>query len=244
MSNSIPSGAKRKRAADAAEPSSSAATTESQAGATDVHVLKKSSTVLQRVVFALRKLGTGSSAVTIIKACSVHCDYHDAAFIRKAIKTGTTNGTLQVSATSAGKVWIAGEAEPEGEKPIQVTIEEGLAGTGPACKPGDFVGIDYELYLAGPPLLVASAEEREATAAVKITRCGARLEKGKSFTFQQAAGEVIKGMDAGVLGLCPGGTRTVFIPWELGCGRRGSAPSITPCADVVFDIKLLYSKSK
>jgi len=267
MSSEIPtseSGAKRKRGEEQAESSSAkkgsrpAASTESKAGVVASHVLKKTATVIQRVVFALRQLGVSSSSAAIVKACSVHCEYDDAAKIRKAIKAGMANGTLQVSAASSGKVWIAGEAEPEGEKPVQVTIEEGRAGTGPACKAGDFVSINYDLFLAGPqvqsvsglegappvesatsPTTTTARTASTSAAANKITRSGARVETGKAFTFRQAAGDVIKGMDAGVLGLCLGGTRTVLIPWQLGYGKRGSGPSIPPCADLVFDIKLV-----
>ncbi len=61
---------------------------------------------------------------------------------------------------------------------------------------------------------------------------------GTNFAFQVGEGEVIKGLDAGVLGMRVGGRRTVTIPSSLGYGKRGSKPDIPPNAVLIFDITL------
>jgi FKBP-type peptidyl-prolyl cis-trans isomerase len=99
-----------------------------------------------------------------------------------------------------------------------VQVELVAEGGGAPVEPGDTVAINYELFLADTDQ---------------------RVEGGKRFTFQVGAGDVIKGMDAGLVGLKLGGKRTVKVPWELGYGRRGSPPGIPPCADLVFKISLV-----
>ena len=198
------------------------------------HVLKKSATVLQRVVFALRQLGSASSHLAVIKACAAHCEYDNAKLIRKTIKTGLASGALQVSERSSAKVWVGGEVEPAPEEQIDVSIQDESRGAGPAVKSGDIVAIDYELFLA-PETSASAATEMPA-----MTTAGlARVEKGKSFSFTQGAGDVIKGMDRGVLGMCLGGKRTVLVPWQLGYGKRGSGPDVPPCSDLLFKITLV-----
>ena len=66
-----------------------------------------------------------------------------------------------------------------------------------------------------------------------------QFDAGKSFTFQVKAGDVIKGMDQGVLGMKVGERRKLLIPSSLGYGKRGSKPDIPPDAALIFDIKLL-----
>lgn len=39
-------------------------------------------------------------------------------------------------------------------------------------------------------------------------------------------GEVVKGMDEGMIGMKLGGTRTLIIPAHLGYGKRGAPPDI------------------
>ncbi len=191
-------------------------------------ILQKNATIQQRVIHALRCIGTASSAVAIIKGCAEHSEYSDAAKIRKAIKTGLSNGALCYSSGSTSKFWIGGVAEPVGPAPLSVITTEIEIGTGEAVTKGSVVRIDYELYLASP---IVSPQDKA------ITTSGPCLERGKAFTFEQGAGDVIKGMDLGVLDMRVGGKRNVWIPSQLGYGRRGSG-DIPASADLVFKIKL------
>lgn len=65
---------------------------------------------------------------------------------------------------------------------------------------------------------------------------------GKPFDFPLGAGMVIKGWDEGVVGMKPGGQRTLIIPSNLGYGARGAGGAIPPNADLIFDVELISVK--
>ena len=67
-------------------------------------------------------------------------------------------------------------------------------------------------------------------------------DRGKPFTFNLGAGEVIKGWDMGVAGMKIGEIRRLTIPSDLGYGKRGSPPVIPPDATLVFEVELLEIK--
>eukprot|EP00967_Tisochrysis_lutea_P002783 scaffold3371_cov32-Tisochrysis_lutea.AAC.1 len=182
--------------------------------------LPKATTILQRIMHALRTLGRPSSAQAIVRAVA-EAGYTDSARVRRAIKQALGSGALQTSPESVAKFWIAGELPPAVEAPPTVVIDEVADGKGDLVQLGDEVVINYELFLA---------------------EGGQRVETGKKFEFQVGAGDVIKGMDAGVLGMKLGGRRKVTVPWMLGYGKRGSAPSIPSCANLIFKIKLTNLK--
>lgn len=50
---------------------------------------------------------------------------------------------------------------------------------------------------------------------------------------------VIPGFAAGLVGMQPGGIRTIFIPAAQGYGAAGSPPSIPPNSDLVFQVQLI-----
>jgi FKBP-type peptidyl-prolyl cis-trans isomerase FkpA len=64
-------------------------------------------------------------------------------------------------------------------------------------------------------------------------------DRGKGFTFQLGAGQVIAGWDQGVAGMKIGGLRKLTIPPHMGYGDRGFPPVIPPASTLVFEVELL-----
>ncbi|CAM9786509.1 unnamed protein product [Ectocarpus sp. 12 AP-2014] len=59
------------------------------------------------------------------------------------------------------------------------------------------------------------------------------------FTFTIGVGEVIRGWDEGLLGMCEGDRRRLTIPSDIAYGERGAGSDIPPGATLVFDVELL-----
>lgn len=64
-------------------------------------------------------------------------------------------------------------------------------------------------------------------------------ERGSPLTFRLGVGQVVQGLDEGLLGMQEGGTRRVTIPSEFAYGEAGFPPKVPPDATVVFEVELL-----
>ena len=60
----------------------------------------------------------------------------------------------------------------------------------------------------------------------------------KPIDFQIGVGQVIKGWDEGILGMCVGENRKLVIPPEKGYGKRGTQ-NIPADATLYFDLELM-----
>jgi FKBP-type peptidyl-prolyl cis-trans isomerase len=58
-------------------------------------------------------------------------------------------------------------------------------------------------------------------------------------TLRLGAGDVIKGLDEGLVGMRVGGKRRLTIPPELGFGKEGAGERIPPNAILVYEVELL-----
>ena len=67
------------------------------------------------------------------------------------------------------------------------------------------------------------------------------FDRGTPFSFTLGAQEVIKGWDAGVVGMRVGGKRTLIIPSEMAYGSGGRGP-IPDDAALVFEVLLVDVK--
>jgi len=176
----------------------------------------KTKGVSDKIVFAIRALksSSGSSALAIHKACVAEFQYDNLKAIKKALQTGVASGVFEQNKMSflvkGDPVYV--------DTSEKVTIEDLVLGTGSApVGRGDTCTISYVGTL-------------QAT--------GTKFDSSSVFTFTVGAGDVIKGMDAGVLGMCVGGKRKASIPASLGYGKRGSAPDIPADAALCFQFVL------
>jgi len=64
-------------------------------------------------------------------------------------------------------------------------------------------------------------------------------DRGDPFSFTLGQGQVIKGWDEGVAGMCVGEKRKLVIPSGKGYGAGGSGAKIPGGATLVFDIELM-----
>ncbi|KAH7446786.1 hypothetical protein KP509_01G075800 [Ceratopteris richardii] len=70
------------------------------------------------------------------------------------------------------------------------------------------------------------------------------LEKGVPYLFRVGAGQVIKGLDEGILTMKVGGKRRLYIPGPLafpkGLPAAAGRPRVLPSSPVMFDVSLEY----
>ncbi|KAL6646273.1 hypothetical protein ACP70R_017881 [Stipagrostis hirtigluma subsp. patula] len=70
------------------------------------------------------------------------------------------------------------------------------------------------------------------------------LEKGQPYIFRVGSGQVIQGLDEGILTMKVGGLRRLYIPGPLafpkGLTSAPGRPRVPPNSPVVFDVNLLY----
>ncbi|XP_059660068.1 peptidyl-prolyl cis-trans isomerase FKBP15-1 [Cornus florida] len=70
------------------------------------------------------------------------------------------------------------------------------------------------------------------------------FERGDPIEFELGSGQVIKGWDQGLLGMCVGEKRKLKIPAKLGYGAQGSPPTIPGGATLIFDTELVAVNGK
>uniref|UniRef100_A0A0F7H0B9 peptidylprolyl isomerase n=1 Tax=Cypripedium formosanum TaxID=53042 RepID=A0A0F7H0B9_9ASPA len=70
------------------------------------------------------------------------------------------------------------------------------------------------------------------------------LEKGQPYIFRVGSGQVIKGLDEGILSMKIGGKRRLYIPGSLafpkGLSSAPGRPRVAPNSPVIFDVSLVY----
>ncbi|CAO2821813.1 unnamed protein product [Amaranthus hypochondriacus] len=70
------------------------------------------------------------------------------------------------------------------------------------------------------------------------------LEKNTPYIFRVGSGQVIKGLDEGILSMKVGGKRRLYIPGPLafpkGLTSAPGRPRVPPSSPVIFDVSLEY----
>ncbi|WVZ91869.1 hypothetical protein U9M48_037984 [Paspalum notatum var. saurae] len=122
--------------------------------------------------------------------------------------------------------------ESELENVPMVTTESGLqykdikVGEGPSPPIGFQVAANYVAMVPNGQIFDSS------------------LEKGQPYIFRVGSGQVIKGLDEGILSMKVGGLRRLYIPGPLafpkGLTSAPGRPRVPPSSPVVFDVNLLY----
>ena len=64
-------------------------------------------------------------------------------------------------------------------------------------------------------------------------------DRSEPFKFQIGVGQVIKGWEEGVLGMCAGEKRRLIVPASLGYGDQGAGDIIPGGATLYFDVELM-----
>ncbi|KUJ22461.1 uncharacterized protein LY89DRAFT_607061 [Mollisia scopiformis] len=139
----------------------------------------------------------------------------------KNLEQGPTGSAEKAKSTDTAKASAAKPAT--GVKVVQgVKIDDKKLGSGPACKNGQRVGLRYIGKLEAGKVFDSN-------------------KKGKPFSFKVGGGEVIQGMDIGIVGMQVGGERRITIPAKLAYGNK-SQPDIPSNSTLIFDLKLLEIK--
>ncbi|XP_058094211.1 peptidyl-prolyl cis-trans isomerase FKBP16-3, chloroplastic isoform X2 [Magnolia sinica] len=124
------------------------------------------------------------------------------------------------------------ECEKELENVPMITTESGLQykdikiGQGPSPPVGFQVAANYVAMVPSGQVFDSS------------------LEKGQPYIFRVGSGQVIKGLDEGILSMKIGGKRRIYIPGSLafpkGLNSAPGRPRVAPNSPVIFDVSLEY----
>ena len=181
----------------------------------------RAKTVIEKVVHVIRyfKSASGSSMKAITSQLSKAEEeggflLQNESVVKKAVKKAVLEGILIQNKAS---YLVAGdETYPDLSEKVEIEVLKPGKGGDPVKK-GSNVVISYKGTLKSN---------------------GKSFDSSNSFSFEVCAGDVIKGMDQGVMGMTVGEKRRVTIPSSLGYGKRGSGPEIPPNSDLVFEFAL------
>lgn len=104
---------------------------------------------------------------------------------------------------------------------MKLEITDLSPGAGVSAKAGDLLAIHYRGKLDDG------------------TEFDNSYDRGETLDFTLGAGELIPGMDQGLVGLRVGGSRRLRIPPYLGYGAQGVPGLIPPHSVLVFEVELI-----
>ncbi|XP_025049055.1 peptidyl-prolyl cis-trans isomerase FKBP2 isoform X1 [Alligator sinensis] len=143
--------------------------------------------------------------------------------------TGTAEGLAAMQLWLGLALWLGalgpllapGSAGAEGPRKLQIGVKRRVENCGLRSRKGDVLTMHYTGRLE-------DGSEFDSS-----------LGRAQPFVFSLGTGQVIKGWDQGLLGMCEGEKRKLVIPSELGYGDRGAPPKIPGGATLVFEVELL-----
>lgn len=71
------------------------------------------------------------------------------------------------------------------------------------------------------------------------TKFDSTQDCSQPLTLRLGAGDVVKGLDEGLVGMRVGGKRRLTVPPELGFGKEGGGERIPPNATLIYEVELL-----
>jgi FKBP-type peptidyl-prolyl cis-trans isomerase len=137
----------------------------------------------------------------------------------KTMTTGRRLLVLLAGVASLSACSSSNQPDPV-PSPGQLQVEDLTVGTGPTALVGDTVTIHYVGRFTNGQVFDSS------------------IDRGTPYTFVLGSGQVIPGVDQGVVGMKVGGKRRLTIPPNLAYGSQGNG-SIPGNSTLVFEIDLI-----
>ena len=113
---------------------------------------------------------------------------------------------------------------------MSVTVTEGPkeCDIDDSVQAGKYVSMHY----------TGSIDESSETG-VKGFKFDSSVDRGATFDFTVGVGQVIKGWDEGLIGLCKGAKATLILPPEYGYGTQGAGGDIPGGATLKFSVEVV-----
>mmetsp|Transcript_2029 Transcript_2029/g.4091 ORF Transcript_2029/g.4091 Transcript_2029/m.4091 type:complete len:206 (+) Transcript_2029:25-642(+) len=110
----------------------------------------------------------------------------------------------------------------------QVSNAETFCSNGLPSAVGDTISVHYSGFI-----------DKSSAAGVKGKMFDSSIKRKTPFSFRLGAGQVIKGWDQGLVGLCLGEKKDLVVPPELGYGAAGAGKDIPPGATLKFVVDIV-----
>ncbi|KAJ4441502.1 FK506-binding protein 2A [Periplaneta americana] len=107
------------------------------------------------------------------------------------------------------------------KKKLQIGVKKRVDNCQVKSKKGDFLHMHY----------IGTLEDG--------TEFDNSYKRGEPLTFTLGSGQVIRGWDQGLMGMCEGEKRKLVVPPELGYGSSGAPPKIPGDATLIFEVELV-----
>mmetsp|Transcript_4138 Transcript_4138/g.9395 ORF Transcript_4138/g.9395 Transcript_4138/m.9395 type:complete len:210 (+) Transcript_4138:76-705(+) len=112
---------------------------------------------------------------------------------------------------------------------LQVNVYEGLeCEDSEKVKPGDYLSMHY-----------TGTIDESSPSGEKGEKFDSSRDRDSTFDFTIGVGQVIKGWDEGIVGLCKGAKATLIVPSEYGYGEVGAGDKIPGGATLNFDVEVV-----
>ncbi|KAL4238797.1 FK506-binding protein 2A [Mactra antiquata] len=113
------------------------------------------------------------------------------------------------------------DADDKKPQKLQIGIKKRVEGCSKKSRKGDTLHMQYR------GTLHETGEEFDSS-----------YSRNQPFVFTLGTGQVIKGWDQGLLGMCEGEERKLVVPSDMAYGSRGAGSKIPANAALVFEVKL------